>query len=272
MIRKFAISFLSVLALPLSSYALSGGPFDNGDYGGLLDDQGIYQYAMRFKNGSGFAQFGNNVSLAPATSTTGGSSASGNLKISTNLDRSLVYYKGVTYYGNCSGMADIARRKIDSITNGFSDATVSSSSSSSGTTGTTAVSATSVLVKNGLNQPCNTQFTGVIYSVKPVLKFRGEGELTVIIAPQASSGATNINDTLYNAITAIINSIPTVAASNNSTVSATVTALQNFITAIPSMLTAVNTSGLTQPGSSSITYDTVHMTAYGSRRFFVSQR
>jgi hypothetical protein len=121
-----------------------------------------------------------------------------------------------------------------------------------------------------VGQTCNTQFTGAIYTTKPVLKFRGDGELTVIIPPSTSTGATSINDAIYNAITSTIAAIPTLAAAGGGTVSTTLTALQQFIAQINNML--AQTSNLTVPGASATTYETVHMTAYGSRRFFVSQR
>ena len=267
MIRKIAIFFSAVFALPLSSHAIVGGPFDGGDYGSSLDDQGIYQYAMRFQNGSGFAQFGNNVSLLPnASSSASGSSTAASLKISTNIDRSVIYYKGISYYGNCSGMADMGRKKIEAITNGSSEISVTASSSSSSASGTTSVSAASTLVDNGgLGQTCNTQFTGNIYTMKPILKFRGEGELSIVPGPTA---VTSVNDAIYNAVTATIASIPTTASSGNGTVSATLSALQNFIEAIDRMLSG--TSRLSVPGAA--TPEIIHMTAYGSRRFFVTQR
>src|SRR5436190_3375234 len=63
--KRFSLILASlVLVFGAKASAFSGGPFDNGDFSNLLDASGIYQVALRFSNGSGFAQFGNNVDAA----------------------------------------------------------------------------------------------------------------------------------------------------------------------------------------------------------------
>ncbi len=122
-----------------------------------------------------FAQFGSNVGantfLIPTTTAPLPPTSTG-----TYLNRSVIYYKGVTYFGSCTGTSDLVNRIITGITNGSSDVT-----SVTTTTTTGAVSLGTDMVSNGqLNFTCNTSWTAKVTSTKPVLKFKGKGQLTVL--------------------------------------------------------------------------------------------
>jgi hypothetical protein len=111
------ISFLlAALTLGLSTHASAwtGGPFDNGDYSILLERGGVYQCTFSFRNGSGMALFNENNSFETATGTT----VTGMFSIN---NRSVFYYKGVTYFGTATGIVDVDARRVTGFTNGSSD-------------------------------------------------------------------------------------------------------------------------------------------------------
>jgi hypothetical protein len=176
MFKKIHFLFVFAFALPAASFGK--GPWDNGDYSQFLDEAGIYQSAMRFKNGSGFAQWGTNVGLAAGASAGLGTQSSA-VKIGTPINRSVIYYKGIVFVGNATGMVDHVRKSIIGITNSFSNFT--STSSAGGITGS--VTATSVIVNNGpvaTNITANTYFQAKINQTAPILKFNGTGQLSVV--------------------------------------------------------------------------------------------
>jgi hypothetical protein len=262
MIRKFAISFFAVLAMPLSTYAFVGGPFDGNDYGQTLDDRGVYQANFRMKNGTGFAQFGVNVDLVfnPNTTNTGSSTVATN--IGGVLDRSLVYLKGISYVGIASGSVDHERGTVTGITNGLSDGTASSGA------GATASQVT--VVSNGArNFSANSYFNAKIKSKFPLLKFSGKGQITVLAAVSATAQTA-------------IETILTAAApqQNAATVSATVTATDlaaNQAIFLQSTLNYLNAvlPYIAPPVDGGILPDqsyTQPMTVRGSRVFFLSRR
>ncbi|MCE9520448.1 MAG: hypothetical protein K8R87_12955 [Verrucomicrobia bacterium] len=190
MFKKIHFLFVFAFALPAASYGK--GPWDNGDYSQFLDESGIYQAAMRFKNGSGFAQWGTNVALAD-TSTAGGTGAvTSSLKISSPIDRSVIYYKGIVFVGNATGMVDHVRKSIIGITNSYANFT-STTSATGGGGGS--VSATSTIVQNGaIANPltANTVFNATINQTAPILKFNGTGQLSVVDASAVAPTTTPV--------------------------------------------------------------------------------
>ena len=90
MLKKSHVLFALALAFPAVSQAFNGGPFDNADNSITLDNSGVYQCAMRFHNGSGFAQWGTNVQMAPNVSTGAGNAANTTNSLGTPLNRSVI--------------------------------------------------------------------------------------------------------------------------------------------------------------------------------------
>jgi hypothetical protein len=231
--------------------AFVGGPFDNGDFSSLLDNSGVYQVAFRFSNGSGFASFGNNVDTELFLPTTGGTAVAPASTFSV-LNRSVFYYKGVTYMGTCTGMVDHERKIVSGVTNGNSDITTSQTT----TTGGTQTASTNSLVFSGLFFPANSEFRCKITNSHPILKFHGTGELSIInpsttaVALQAISTiilsnpdtTDNIGEQLDDLLTALTNNAPALAA------------------AIPSAESTFQNS------------DRVKMKVFGSRIWHVSRR
>lgn len=280
MLRKNHFLLALVMSFSASAFALTGGPFDNGDYSQLLDDQAIYQATFTMKNGLGFAQFGSNVSLGPTISGStggGGSQQTTNSSIGSVLDRSVIYYKGLTYFGTATGMVDLERKTISGITNGTTDVTLSQSSSSQSNSlfigSSSSVNASSNVITNGgIGLTCNTEWSGTVTESSSMLRFDGKGKLTVL-NPDLSSQ-------IYSALASLIGAIPA-AASNNQISSLSVTGIDFFsITPVGQIVTGINTlltldvSNATVPSTDTISQnsDTVDMTVAGSRKFFLSSR
>lgn len=252
-----------VLVFATKASAFKGGPFDNGDYSGLLDNSGVYQVSFRFSNGSGFAQFGNNVDVTAFVTTTGGATVTPSATYSI-FNRSVIYYKGMTYLGTCYGMVDHERKIVSGVTNGNSD--VNTTTTTTTTTGALAgvfpTAATTNLFNNGnVGFPCNTNFNCKITNEYPILRFNGRGELTVI------------NPSLG---TAIFTAIATVIAAQAPLPAAipppsTVGQVQNYITALQSLAQG---GGPLIPTAQQVKQnsDRVPMNVFGSRVFFISQR
>ena len=118
--KKFFAIFTAVILMPSSQImAWTGGPFsnDNALPGG---DDGIYEAVATMSNGVGLFRFGvrnNGVSSQAfagggggggATTTT--QSASSNVQFNAGLlnaySSNIWYYKGISYYGTCFGMAN----------------------------------------------------------------------------------------------------------------------------------------------------------------------
>ena len=242
-----------------NAFALVGGPFDGNDYGQSLDDQGIYQAGFRFKNGLGFAQWGLNVSMSGNINQGNSGQSSTNLTLGTYLNRSVIYYKGVTYVGAAFGMTDHDRGIVQGTTNGYSEASFSSSGTG-GTNGNTTLSLSQTASYNGgRGFVANTSFECKITAKSPILKFNGSGELSVlspdgngIISALAQTIVNqNTNQTLQNLATALSTTIPT--ASGGTTTLAQI----------------LGGSNVTDTFAAA---DIVRMTVFGERKFFLSVR
>lgn len=253
MIKKISLLLGLIAALPVSSFAWVGGPFDGGDYNQLLDDRGIYQAAFRMQNGSGFMQFGVNVDLGPSVSTqnTGGGNSSLSTSIGSYLNRSIVYYKGVIFFGNATGMVDHPARKVRGFTNAQSEVTLSASTS--GSDGD--LSATNAIAVNGLGLVANVAFEADITSTHPELRFSGKGEL-VVINPSAQQ-------VIYQAILSAINNYQ---PADGETIDQQITNLLNALKG-DDLKNNVPTASATYEAS-----EIVPLTVYGQRKYFLARR
>jgi hypothetical protein len=268
---SFAAFVMALVAAP-QAHAIVGGPFDNGDYSSILDDNGIYQASFRFKNGSGFAQFGTNVSIQPYIDpTAGGGSTVPNTAYSV-LNRSVFYYKGLTFLGTATGIVDHERKSISGYTNGNSDVTSSATTSTSSFffQNSTTSASNSLLNNGGTGMPCNSQWQAKITSSRPILRFSGEGELTVI--------NPSLQQLAFQGLERIINDYdfsPAVQTSGDGQT------LIEFITLGEQIQDLVN--GIQIADSAGDTFsnsldsirdsaDVVKMQVFGSRQFFLGTR
>jgi hypothetical protein len=255
MFRKNYLLLALVMSFSASAFALSGGPFDNGDYNQLMDDSGIYQWTAYMNNGLGEGQFASNNNLGAtisAGSTTG--SQVGNTDIGSALNRCIYYYQGVTYFGSCFGIVDLGRKKISCVTNGSTQVTISTqaSASATGTTASSAVTASSTVVQNGgLNFVANSEWSAEVGPTQPILEFHGEGELTII---QPSSQAL---------VASLAQQI--ISQNQNTTLTqlASLVATLNPITGQP-ILNPDNLATVAQNAAKE------HITVSGSRKYFLT--
>lgn len=169
--RLFSVATLLVafVATPKAK-AEVGGPFDNGDFSVLLERGGVYQATFSYPNGSGMCLFTPDNAFGDVTSA--GVTTVNNF---SPLNRSLLYYKGITYFGTATGVADIAGKRITGFTNGSSDL---------GTAAAGGATPTAAIGSNGaIGFTANSNFTAKITSDHPVLRFRGNGQVS-FMGPQ----------------------------------------------------------------------------------------
>ena len=204
MFKKIYLLFALALALPVTSQARVGGPFDGADYTLLFDDTGVYQAILRMKNGSGMMQFGVNVNLEFTATPTGvGGAAQATTATSKGgvLNRSLIYLEGVTYFGIASGAIDHERGIVEGITNGTSDIAATVTGGGGG-------AQISVVSNNNRAFSANSEFTAKITDRGPDFKFCGKGEITVLTQTTAAQAAQTA------AVTAAQTSVQANTASN----------------------------------------------------------
>jgi hypothetical protein len=185
-------AFLFTLAAVPQAQAWVGGPFDSGDYNILHEREGVYQATMTYKNGSGFCQFAQDNALGAQTTGTGTS-----LSVFSLENRSLLYYKGLTFAGIATGVVDFEARKVHGFTNGST--TVQTNATSGGGS-----SSDFVIVNGGfVGDPgfgySNSTFTAKISSTAPLLRFSGKGEASFVMDQDMASVQDAVTDTIFPA-------------------------------------------------------------------------
>ena len=250
------------------AFAWVGGPFDGGDYSATLDNEGIYQASLRYQNGSGYVQWGNNVDLGPSVTSGasggGGSNTTTNSSVGSYLNRCVLYYKGITFFGTASGMVDMDRREVTCVTNGQSEVTLSDQSSTN-TQGSfflfgssnSVNSSTSVVNNGGRGFVANTNFVAKITKTYPEVRFSGNGELT-ILSPDVQSILSQLAQTVAEGLSEI--EIP-----EDSVV---IIDPFGFLTD-PEFLAAITPQNIDEVQENA---ETIKMKVFGSRRFFLGSR
>lgn len=238
--RLFSIATLLVafVATP-KAQAEVGGPFDNGDFSVLLERDGVYAATFSFSNGSGMCMFAQDNSFEAATATT----VAGQFALH---NRSVFYYKGVTYFGTATGMVDPSAKRITGFTNGNSDygAAAPAVNPAAGAGGSRAN-----IGSNGqIGFIANSQFVAKITSTAPIMRFKGKGEVTFMGYPQMDA---------LRAVANAINAINTPAAAVTAAV-----ASQNVQDAL-NLLAQVD-----NPSTVEAFQETKKMKVFGSRRYF----
>jgi hypothetical protein len=225
MMKKIFLTIASVALMSNSNvWAIGGGPFDNGEVGGLLMERGgFYQCQFSFRNGNGYGIFTPDSYLggnppSPNQSATGSSQQigvfnrgslyapnSGNA-LGHNANRSVFYFKGVTYVGGCFGFVDMHSRQVQGTCNGSSNETITQQTLSQNNGGLINASQTATtqqpLVINALGNILNVGWTGKVIDQRPNLRFRGKGELTVF------ETGRDVKQLATTAYTALLDAIP----------------------------------------------------------------
>jgi hypothetical protein len=228
MMKKIFLTIASVALMSNSNvWALAGGPFDNGDPGGLLMERGgFYQCQFSFRNGNGYGIFTPDSYLGgnlPNASNTGASSSQqigifnrGSLYtpnsgggLGHNANRSVFYFKGVTYVGGCFGFVDMHARQVQGTCNASSNEDITQQTLSQNTGGLINASQTAQtfqpLVINAEGNILNVGWTGKVIRTRPNLRFRGKGEMSVeTVGRDVKTLATTTYSELLSAITSSI--------------------------------------------------------------------
>jgi hypothetical protein len=210
MTRIFSLLTISTLALIGSSgqaLALAGGPFDNGLPSGTLEypQNGYYAATMKFKNGNGYCYFNpSQVLVSEDQSTPTAFSARG-----TSRNRSVLYYRGVSYVGAALGMTDPGAGVIQCTINASSEASfqVQQQQQNANFFNFTAstVSVANQLVASNRNFTANGNWEGVLNRRNSQLRFTGKGELA-FLAPNGADALANIALSSYTNFIGAINS------------------------------------------------------------------
>jgi hypothetical protein len=262
--RLFSITTLLVaLAATPKIQAEVGGPFDNGEFNKALTSSGIYQVTFSFPNGSGMASWseGNAFGASASAGAAGGgsgASASASSNTFTANNRSLFYYKGITYFGTATGVADIQAKQITGFTNGSSDLSSTASAGASSIFTAGGVTSTASIGANaGVGFTANSHYTAKITSDHPTIRFKGNGEVSFMGPQQLEALHDAIGDTtsgIFGAeFTGQLTTLPfgvtgiTTTFTEATTVTSTVTNVgppptTNIITTFtPPVMTVVNT-------------------------------
>lgn len=277
--KRFLLTLSSLALLGGgNAMAIVGGPFDNGDYSLLLERGGYYQAVYSFKNGNGYGIFTPDAQFFGGLASTGSGNSSGaaffdggtmytdnSFRSNHSANRSVFYYKGITYVGSAFGEVDPDARQIQGICNATSDSDTSVSQANAAGSATSTLQNTSTIVQNNANFILNLTWQGKIYKTRPILRFRGKGEISVI----SPNGAATLAALAYRGFSGLVDAIvASVARSDPSNPYAT-----NYYTqaqqAIEDALNAL--APLLANGGSDATYasaDRAKVRVYGSRRFF----
>jgi hypothetical protein len=190
MMKKIFLTIASVALMSNSNvWALAGGPFDNGDPGGLLMERGgFYQCQFSFENGNGYGIFTPDSYLGGNLPNANQAAGSSNQQIGVfnrgslytpnsagglghNANRSVFYFKGTTYVGGCFGFMDMHARQVQGTCNASSNEDITQ----------------------------QTQIT----STRPNMRFRGKGEMAV----SSPGGESSIQTLAYDAYSGLIGAI-----------------------------------------------------------------
>ena len=213
--KIFSLIQLAVLSAGSSAFAIVGGPFDNGDYSVLLERSGYYQSSFTFKNGSGYAIWspdntqGALLQGQTVTPNLGAGALTG--QSTGNANRSVLYYKGVTYFGSALGEVDVQSRLISGYCNANSEYSVSATTNQQQagffTQSNVSTFGSSTVVQNGRSYTANVNWQGKITATQPQLRFSGKGELSIISPNGRSAIASLAFDSYSELLSAISQSV-----------------------------------------------------------------
>lgn len=179
-------AFVFALVAAPQAQAWVGGPFDSGDYNILHEREGVYQATMTYKNGSGFCQFSQDNALG--AQNVGGTPT---LSVFSLENRSLLYYKGITYAGTCTGVVDFEARRVFATTNG-------STFLSTSVTGGGGSATNDPIVNNGSTDGfANSTFTAKITATAPLLRFSGKGEASFVMDQDLTTAEGIVTNTIF---------------------------------------------------------------------------
>ncbi len=212
--KKFILPIiLAVTALSGQAFGWVGGPFDNGFHSASLERNSIYQAVLSMKNGNGYCYFSPTQQLVPE-----GASATAIYDFRGNTrNRSVIYYKGITYVGSAMGMVDGEARYLQCDINATSElgfqASTTTTQNNLFNQQQTVASVQTTIVNSNRSFTLNGSWTAKAYQTAPSFRFRGTGEL-VFLAPTSVDSVAGL---AYTAYQGLINAIITFVASSQVT-------------------------------------------------------
>ncbi|MBL9116328.1 MAG: hypothetical protein JNJ83_15080 [Verrucomicrobiaceae bacterium] len=267
--RLFAFFAIIYLAGASTSHALSGGPFDNGFGSAGLEDGAVYQAVLSYRNGNGFCYFhpeanivGENLASPLAFN------ARGSLQ-----NRSVLYYKGITYVGSAIGMTDPDTRYIQCTINATSDLANTGvqqqqnnqnaiGGAAGGATQTASTNVGLAITTSNRGFMVNGNWEAMMRKMSPTRRFIGEGEL-VFLSP---TGADAVAGLAYQGYSGLINAIvQAVSGLGNNFNPAIFTqaqvAINNALSSLPGFLAGAGLDSVQESG------DTVKVKVRGTLRY-----
>jgi hypothetical protein len=195
----FAIAGLALVASTSNALAIAGGPFDNGLPSAGLDN-GVYVANLKFRNGNGYCYFHPEADFTNLTN--GLLENRGSIR-----NRSILYYKGVTYMGAAFGMADPEAQTIQCTINASSEASITQTNTQQQSNffnfSQSSVTLSAQVVSSARNFTVNGNWEGKFNKTAPVLRFTGKGELA-FLSPANADAISNLALTSFaNFISAI---------------------------------------------------------------------
>lgn len=200
---------LTFLSTPASAWV--GGPFDNGFHSASQEQGAVYHGSISMNNGSGYFYMSPSQELTTEQCKTAWDFTA-SLK-----NRSVVYYKGITYIGSCFGNVDGDAKRVEGFMNGSSESglTVTTAHQSTGffSTSTLQTSVSNTIVQSNRNFVFNGNFVANVYQTAPSSRFRGNGEM-VFLSQTSRSALANLTFNSYqgliNAIISFVGSVSSV--------------------------------------------------------------
>ncbi len=172
------------------AFAWTGGPYGNNTYDGF--DGGIFQYAFRGNNVSGMARFTQNTSSS----------------YNSEFGDSVMYYNGITYYGESYGFVDFVSGNVDGIINATAAGTDLNNPAAVLRTATGTSWGVFNGVRYGTGNPlfgpyspggpeatfmtANAIWTGKLTKRFPVPRFSGTGEMTFFGEGQSTDESVDL--------------------------------------------------------------------------------
>lgn len=201
--RIIASLVIGFSALSGQAFALVGGPFDGNSHSAALDSNAIYQATFSLSNGSGFCYFSPTAKITPDRVPGGTANTSDFDFIGSTPNRSVIYYKGISYVGSCFGTADPDARFVEAVLNATSElgfsAQQSNQQNNNGNQSQQSVSVSNIIVQNNRSFLVNGAFEARITQTAPLLRFRGKGELA-FLAPTSQDSIAGLAYTAYSGL------------------------------------------------------------------------
>jgi hypothetical protein len=210
---SFVIAGLALSSMTSKALAIAGGPFDNGLPSAQLESGGFYQAVMLLRNGNGFCYFTPEATFAPEQLDNPLVGINGRASLQ---NRSVIYYRGVTYVGSAFGLTDPEAGSLQCSINAGSELVSQSTQNQTQANffnfNQNTVSVGNQIVASSRNFTVNGNWVARFSSTAPVRRFRGQGELA-FLSPTSTDAIANLALQSYTNFISAINAF--LSSANN---------------------------------------------------------